>query len=145
MVEENGFENHYSQRRHADHHNPYAYSNGISGGVRESMEIIGDAGDDGAVHISHRISGINFTPTLHDSLVNEIRKLRNKLDKRESEVKSLNDELGRDCAILCTDSRSFARSTRESARDAQFFGEQFVKGNPLAANAAGTQCRRSRL
>ena len=50
--------------------------------------------DDGAVHISHRISGINFTPTLHDSLVNEIRKLRNKLDKRENEVKILNEELG---------------------------------------------------
>lgn len=93
MVEENGFE-HYSQRRHGDPHNPYAYGNGISGGIRESMEVIGGAGDDGAVHISHRISEINFTPTLHDSLVHEIRKLRNKVDKKESEVKSLNDELG---------------------------------------------------
>lgn len=96
MVEENGYTDHYSQRRqHGDHHNPYAFTNGISGGIRESMEVIGDAGDDGAVHISHRISGINFTPTLHDSLVNEIRKLRNKLDKKENEVKSLNDELGK--------------------------------------------------
>lgn len=95
MVEENGFTDRYSQRRQpADHHNPYPYQNGISGGLRESMEIIGDSGDAGAVQFSHRISGINFTPTLHDSLVNEIRKLRNKLDKKENEVKSLNDELG---------------------------------------------------
>jgi hypothetical protein len=53
------------------------------------------------LHISHRISGINFTPTLHDSLVNEIRKLRNKLDKRENEVRLLNEELGIPLNQLC--------------------------------------------
>lgn len=93
MVEENGLADHYPPRRHADHHHhQYAYTNGTggAGSVRES-EIMDD---DGALHISHRVSGINFTPTLHDSLVNEIRKLRNKLDKKENEVKLLNDELG---------------------------------------------------
>ena len=95
---------HYSPRRHTDHH-PYGgsgggYTNGTGGGavgsIRDNNEIGGveNDEDDGAVHISHRISGINFTPTLHDSLVNEIRKLRNKLDKRENEVKLLNEELG---------------------------------------------------
>lgn len=94
MVEENGLADHYSPRRHGDHHHhQYGYTNGTGGGsVRDSTEVFGD--DDGALHISHRVSGINFTPTLHDSLVNEIRKLRNKVDKKENEVKILNDELG---------------------------------------------------
>ena len=97
MAEDDGLLDHYSPRRghgdHHHHHHQYSYTNGTAGGhggARDS-EVIDD---DGAVHISHRISGINFTPTLHDSLVNEIRKLRNKLDKRENEVKSLNEELG---------------------------------------------------
>lgn len=81
---------HYSHSRNA--HHPYGYINGAglvgSGRDNDAMD------DDGAVHISHRISGLNFTPTLHESLVNEIRKLRNKLDKRENEVKLLNEELG---------------------------------------------------
>ena len=91
-MEDNGpIIDHYSQRRNGDHHQ-YAYQNGTGhGGSRRESDIFED---DGAVHISHRISGINFTPTLHDSLVNEIRKLRNKLDKRENEVKLLNEELG---------------------------------------------------
>lgn len=85
------------RRPQGDHHrgHPYGYANGVGGGSgRESAEVIGGEQDDGAVRISHRVSGINFTPTLHDSLVNEIRKLRNKLDKRENEVKLLNEELG---------------------------------------------------
>lgn len=92
MMEDNGpVIDHYSQRRNGDHHQ-HVYVNGTGhGGSRRDSEILDD---DGAVHISHRISGINFTPTLHDSLVNEIRKLRNKLDKRENEVKVLNEELG---------------------------------------------------
>jgi hypothetical protein len=95
MVEENGLADHYSLRRHIDHHHhrQYSFTNGTEGGggsVRENETL----DDDGALHISHRVSGINFTPTLHDSLVNEIRKLRNKLDKRENDVKLLNDELG---------------------------------------------------
>ena len=75
-------------------HRPFAYANGAgrAGSGRDNDALMME--DDGAVHISHRISGINFTPTLHDSLVNEIRKLRNKLDKRENEVKLLNEELG---------------------------------------------------
>ena len=99
MAEDNGslVGEHYSpQRRHpGDHHrHGYVYTNGTSGASgRDSVEVIG-GDDDGAVRISHRVSGINFTPTLHDSLVNEIRKLRNKLDKRENEVKLLNEELG---------------------------------------------------
>jgi hypothetical protein len=101
MAENNGslVGEHYSpqHRRHqGDHHrgHVYGYANGVGGGSgRESAEVIG-GDDDGAVRISHRVSGINFTPTLHDSLVNEIRKLRNKLDKRENEVKLLNEELG---------------------------------------------------
>jgi hypothetical protein len=102
MAEDDGLLDHYSPRRgHGDHqhHHQYSYTNGTAGGhgVRDS-EVIDD---DGAVHISHRISGINFTPTLHDSLVNEIRKLRNKLDKREYEVKSLNEELGRIPGVYC--------------------------------------------
>lgn len=90
MDEDNGLADHYS-RRSGDHHYS-GYPNGTAhvGTVRESDLL----SDDGAVHISHRISGINFTPTLHDSLVNEIRKLRNKLDKRENEVRQLNEELG---------------------------------------------------
>ena len=103
MAEDDGLLDHYSPRRgHGDHHHhhQYSYTNGTAGGhggARDS-EVIDD---DGAVHISHRISGINFTPTLHDSLVNEIRKLRNKLDKRENEVKSLNEELGTKPGVLC--------------------------------------------
>ena len=73
------------QAKNADHHR-YPYTNGTRESIIEN--------DIGAVQITHRISGINFTPTLHDSLVNEIRKLRNKLDKRETELKQLNDELG---------------------------------------------------
>jgi len=103
MAEDNGSlvgDRSYSpqHRRHGgDHHrgNVYGYANGVGGGSgRDSVEVIGGGDDEGAVRISHRVSGINFTPTLHDSLVNEIRKLRNKLDKRENEVKLLNEELG---------------------------------------------------
>jgi hypothetical protein len=106
MAEDDGLLDHYSPRRghgdhhHHHHHHQYSHTNGTAGGhggARDS-EVIGD---DGAVHISHRLSGINFTPTLHDSLVNEIRKLRNKLDKRENEVKSLNEELGTKPAVCC--------------------------------------------
>jgi len=84
---------HYAQRRgDHHHHHSYAYVNGTGGAsIRDSGEMIDD---DGAVHISHRISGINFTPTLHDSLVNEIRKLKNKLDKREGELKQIHEEFG---------------------------------------------------
>jgi len=90
-MEDNGpIIDHYSARR--NDHQLYGYSNGsVHGSSRRDGESLED---DGAVHISHRISGINFTPTLHDSLVNEIRKLRNKLDKKENEVKVLNEELG---------------------------------------------------
>ena len=84
-MEDDGLADHYSHRRSGE---PYGYTNG-NGRVGQDIN-----GDDGAVHISHRLSGINFTPTLHDSLVNEIRKLRNRLDKRENEVKILNEELG---------------------------------------------------
>jgi hypothetical protein len=94
MAEDDGFVDPYAQRRTPTAGDPrqYAYVNGTgSGSVRNSVEAIDD---DGAIRISHRISGINFTPTLHDSLVNEIRKLRNKVDKRENELKSLNEELG---------------------------------------------------
>lgn len=96
LVGERGYSQSQQQRRHpVDHHrHVYGYANGVGGGSgRDSAEVIGGE-DDGAVRISHRVSGINFTPTLHDSLVNEIRKLRNKLDKRENEVKLLNEELG---------------------------------------------------
>jgi hypothetical protein len=86
-MEDDGQGGHYSHRRSGDHY--YTNGNGGRGGTP-----IETNGDDGAVHISHRLSGINFTPTLHDSLVNEIRKLRNRLDKRENEVKILNEELG---------------------------------------------------
>jgi hypothetical protein len=82
----------YPQRRDHHHHHQYAYVNGTGGAsVRDSAEVIDD---DGAVRISHRISGINFTPTLHDSLVNEIRKLKNKLDRRDVELKQINEEFG---------------------------------------------------
>ena len=98
MAEDTGLVDHYcTPRRPGDHHQQhqygqqYAYTNGTAGGGGRESEVIED---EGAVRISHRISGINFTPTLHDSLVNEIRKLRNKLDKRENEVKVLNEELG---------------------------------------------------
>lgn len=94
MTEDGGLGDHYPQRRHGTDHHSYGYANGTGGhggaSVRDSVII----DNDGAVHISHRLSGINFTPTLHDSLVNEIRKLRNKLDKRENEIKLLNEELG---------------------------------------------------
>ena len=77
----------YSHRRSGDYYTGYT-NGGRPGGDHEVGE------DDGAVRVSHRVSGINFTPTLHDSLVNEIRKLKNKLDKRENDVKLLNEELG---------------------------------------------------
>lgn len=90
-MEDDGLGDHRSHRRNGDHHQ-YAYVNGNGhGGSARDSNLIEDSD---AVHISHRISGINFTPTLHDSLVNEIRKLRNKLDKRENEVRLLNEELG---------------------------------------------------
>jgi hypothetical protein len=91
-MEDDGLVNHYSHTRNA--HHQFGYVNGAAGLGGSGRESDGLMDDDGAVHISHRISGINFTPTLHDSLVNEIRKLRNKLDKRENEVKLLNEELG---------------------------------------------------
>jgi hypothetical protein len=86
-MEGDGPEGHYSRR---DQH--YGYNG------RGATPV--ENGDEGAVHISHRLSGINFTPTLHDSLVNEIRKLRNRLDKRENEVKILNEELGMSRIVL---------------------------------------------
>jgi len=89
-MEDNGAVDHYALRNGDHHQYPYTNGTGRGASTRESDAV----DDDGAVHISHRISGINFTPTLHDSLVNEIRKLRNKLDKRENEVKVLNEELG---------------------------------------------------
>ena len=77
----------HGHRRSGDYYSGYA-NGGRSGGDHEVAD------DEGAVRVSHRVSGINFTPTLHDSLVNEIRKLKNKLDKRENEVKLLSEELG---------------------------------------------------
>jgi hypothetical protein len=95
-MEDDGLGDHRS-RRPGDHHQ-YAYVNGNGhGGSARDSNLIEDSD---AVHISHRISGINFTPTLHDSLVNEIRKLRNKLDKRENEVRLLNEELGNSSARI---------------------------------------------
>ena len=88
-MEDDGLVNHYSSRRTPDHHRQTSYGTYTNG--------TGPHDDEGAIHISHRVSGINFTPTLHDSLVNEIRKLRNKLDKKENEVKLLNEELGASC------------------------------------------------
>lgn len=89
-MEDDGLVDHYSSHQRNGHHQFGGYITG-SGPGRDNDGL----DDDGAVHISHRISGINFTPTLHDSLVNEIRKLRNKLDKKENEVKLLNEELGK--------------------------------------------------
>jgi hypothetical protein len=95
MTEDSGLGDHYPQRRHGTDHHSYGYVNGTGGHVGGSARDSGIIEDSGAVHISHRLSGINFTPTLHDSLVNEIRKLRNKIDKRENEIKLLNEELGK--------------------------------------------------
>jgi hypothetical protein len=94
-MEDDGLADHYSHHRRSGDHQYYTNGNGRGGAPVEIN------GDDGAVRISHRLSGINFTPTLHDSLVNEIRKLRNRLDKRENEVKNLNEELGISLIDVC--------------------------------------------